>query len=864
MFQGRWWRLVLVLACAIGTSVPCTFAQSDDPDAESPPAPAPATFPDSSPALNEVTLVVQSLGAANHMRPGEWVGVEVQASDSSDKVRSVLVRMAIEDADGDTTWMQRTIVTNPGARQSLWLYARMPFSASTGTVIALSAHEAVEDASEPGGYRAGRVLGSTNYPVGRQAVTSFTGLIGVVGVRPAGLEQYPWVGGSQNDYAITGHELTLIPGGLSPASMPDRWMGLMAMEALVWTGSSASDQPGQLREAQAEAIREYVRRGGHLIVVLPAVGQAWLGAPANPLADIMPQVRVKRVENVNLAAYRQLLTRDRRVSLPADAVVQSFIPDVNAGPFDAMPLMTGPDGDIVAIRRQVGAGAVTVVGLDLTNRRVADVQRALQADQFWNRILGKRLPLFTPDELRRMREPTKINVLPEYNAAVHPAQFDEFIGPAIALSGDAAAGVLLAFVVFLAYWLLAGPLGFFLLKQRNLKQHSWLVFLGVTAVFTAVAWTGATILKKRRIEGKHVTFVDAVYGQTNQRARTWANMLLPGYGQTLVSIAPGPNAGVDWHNALTAWEQPYNQGGGSGWSSFPDARGYPVDTRSPDTLSVPTRSTAKQFQVDWAGGLPADWGMIHPIADSDVPIGQEVRLVPRTPEKPGERNWELRGAITHNLPRPLTNVAFVLVRGPRSARVDPPEPQFDALITMRPPKEAWEPGATLVLDAQFDLKTSAQEQAGAKLVQLRGTPATYSSAAGLGSPPSEQNQKLGLALFSMLAPPDPIGNTRVLARREVAHGWDLARWFTQPCLIVIGEVEAGECPVPIAMGGLTAEESRKRLKGSTIVRWVFPLAPVPLRAQAAGPEAPEPAPEGAGGESGGGGGGGGGSGEGNG
>ena len=78
---------------------------------------------------------------------------------------------------------------------------------------------------------------------------------------------------------------------------------------------------------------------------------------------------------------------------------------------------------------------------------------------------------------------------------------------------------------------------------------------------------------------------------------------------------------------------------------------------------------------------------------------------------------------------------------------------------------------------------------------------------------------------------------RASAVRMLTHGLDLGRWFTQPCIIVVGRMDAsaagstGESPVPIAVDGELAPTT-----GTTMVRWIYPLPDAP-------PAFPELVPE---------------------
>lgn len=798
----------------------------------------------------EVTLRVSQFGLAGAARPGDWVGIELKVTDSAAQPRNVLLRIEIPDGDGDAAQMRRVIVANPGVEQSAWLYARLPFNATSGTTYKITAHEAIDEgggvADEDGArYVPGRLLASLAYPLSNP-LASVHGMIGVIGRRSGGLDQYS-ANIAQGGYAPTGHEYTQIVPGLSRVSMPDRWHGLAAFEAIVWADAQTGEQPLQLTAPQADAIREWVERGGHLIVIIPPAGQSWVDVPGNPLSAIMPEVSLQRSDGVDLNAYRPMLTRRAEVALPTNAVVHSFTPRPGSERYNAIRILDGPDGKCVVVRRLVGTGAVTLIGIDITTRTISDVSGALHADLFWHRLLGKRLPLLSPSEL----DSEKLGDLspnatpqrqPRWVGGRTDADLDGLIGPAITKSARAAAGLLLAFVVFLLYWLLAGPVGFYALKERNLKHYSWLGFVAAAGVFTAIAWGGANVLRSRKVEGQHLTFVDHVYGQSNQRMRSWFTLMLPAYGSQRVAVGDARDV-ERYRHTLSSWES-HSGSGGAGLASFPDARPYEVDARSPWRLDVPSRATTKTFQADWAGGLPANWGMITPRAEGGaaVGLGEELKL---TPDPAIASRWRLSGTLTHSLPSALEDVTLIVVLGqdnlpvPRAGRMAYSDGRLQARAWdfAAPGNKPWLPGTELDLAAVTGSDGSVPRLEMGRLLD-RIVPRAPSSFGGQS--PMElalrnvPESLTAIALFGIIPPPNPADNsTQTLARRAATHTCDLSRWFTQPCIIVIGHLATDaqgrgiETPLPISVDGEPSDTTRKRVLGRTVVRWVYPLPASP-------------------------------------
>jgi hypothetical protein len=78
----------------------------------------------------------------------------------------------------------------------------------------------------------------------------------------------------------------------------------------------------------------------------------------------------------------------------------------------------------------------------------------------------------------------------------------------------------------------------------------------------------------------------------------------------------------------------------------------------------------------------------------------------------------------------------------------------------------------------------------------------------------------------------------VRVERDLARGVDLSRWFSQPCLLVLGRLDdAGNGTVALPFP-FTIDGDEPRADGQTFVRVVFPLpappaALVPLPAPAA-------------------------------
>lgn len=762
---------------------------------------------DAAVGTGEVKIEVERFGVGDVVRPGEWVGVRLRLMDGGLKPRDLIVQVPGQDPDGDPPLYRRELASNPGAWYGVWMYFRAPVATGVTPTFEVRAYESLpvegEAAARRERFRTGRLLGQAFISPRSGMAAEPPEYIGVVGTRAYGLRGYvePLPGGS----APQGHEPVQIVSGIQPEDAPDRWMGWSPYRVLVW----GAGDPGKLRGERARALREWIERGGHLVVILPGYGETWTNASANELHDLLPAVKLSRQEGVDLSTYGPLLTRRRGATMPKDAVVHELTPLDGARPGEADRILNAPGGACIAARRLVGLGAVDLVGLDLNVRGVAD-QELVDADIFWNRLLGRRGSYRGAQELAEAEKAQRLN-----RSYPPRADYELDIPRLIAKTGTAGGALILGVVVFLLYWVVAGPGGYAVLRWRGLQRHAWLAYAAAAAGFTLIAWGGATALRPGKIEADHLTIMDHVFGQTIQRTRTWATVLVPWYGEATLSVgveddpvAPGRPRFI---NTIAAWIPPDTA---AARGSFPDSRGYDIDVRAPWSITVPTRSTVKQVVADWAG--TPRWRM-------PVPSGENGAI------RRAAEGGRLEGTLRHELPGPLRNVVVIDVIRPLRLGARP-----DALLAdARAYKltSPWAPGEDLPLDEVTRGASVQANLAGNYLDQLAsGAPgvASLMTGGGGGNPVDAPQRLMALSLYSQLKPPE-LDNMRsevYRVRRGETYGWDLGRWFSQPCVIVMGfvgdETAKSASPTPLLVNG---EEAPTR--GLTLVRWVYPMPAEP-------------------------------------
>lgn len=787
---------------------------------------------------NDITVELDQFGVGSAFRPGGMVGIRLELTSQLSDPIPVWVQWEKSNADGDIAEYGRSLTLTPGQPTKCWLYAPLSPTASPNDVWSIKIFE------EQDGQRGREIGGKRISPSSTQNTQSFdisTSLIGIIGSRRLGLDDY--MSPTTRGRSASAHEETRIVSGIRTQNLPDRWFGLQPFEAIVWS----TDQSPNVSFDQAEAMREYIMRGGHLIIILPSVGNPWgLGTQGQtPFDDLMPVQVPERLEMIKLSEVLPLISKSDKAITDFELNPVNSFGKVGTG-YDPLannyyePLATLPDGTIVVIQRTYGHGRITICGLDVSSGSLQSVDLP-EADAFWNRILGRRVDTPSTSELTQIQDLKRLsrpisnqNNLGSGNLFVNLIQHEQ----------SATVGILLAFILFVLYWLIAGMGGFYVLKHYGLVKHSWLAYAATAGLFTALAWGAVAAVRPRQVTVKHVTVLDHIArvdstGSHNpdrrdndrqyQRAISFCSIFLPNYRNMPISIDSSVG-----HDIMHSWEPP-----GVAISKFTNVIQYPVDVgRNLASFRMPSRSTTTRLYLNYLGGVdPDDWGgMLQ--ADPNDPIQVVI--------DPGGTERTIRGSVISKLPGPLTNITIFWVKNQRTR----PRGYFSSgdeeqpFVTPTASGQMLNIGATWRMAGTLNpgerLPVQPPNDPGINL--SRSITESYikryraSGLGGLGNPnPSaigeddRRNYLEMLSLFQQLTPPGYIlsssdtqgDQTSSTFYREIGRELDLSAWFTRPCLIIIGWLKNSELPIPLLADGEPVQS-----EGLTIVRWIYPL---PLR-----------------------------------
>ncbi|MEE2906189.1 MAG: hypothetical protein VX527_00005, partial [Planctomycetota bacterium] len=387
--------------------------------------------------------------------------------------------------------------------------------------------------------------------------------------------------------------------------------------------------------------------------------------------------------------------------------------------------------------------------------------------------------------------------------------------------GQVGSGLLIAFFLFVIYWLVAVPLCWATLKKRRWLHFSWLGFFLSTLLFTVIAWVTVVLTRESSIQIRHLTVIDSVHGQDQQQGVSWMSLFTPGYGNYELIIEG------DGKDLLLPWEPSETR-----ISGFPDTRQTTVDTAiASNRMIIPSRSTTTPLQLDWRGPIAAaDWG--------DV-----LRM---DPERPVHvvRNREgqavgLRGSIVSRLPGTLEDVQVLFVDRAHPLPRQPEVSDEGKMSWVKPTqsgrmeREGWlwamvndvpEDSPIMLDNLVLDKEANDLE----KSLRVR-----YSLLQDdLGTPmkpfgPSGRRRALeALTVYHQLEPPQWIRGVEerrdrihAITTRLVGRELDLSAWMAQPAVIVMGFLPASELPIPLLINGEAPTDS----EGLVMVRWILPL-----------------------------------------
>jgi hypothetical protein len=441
---------------------------------------------------------------------------------------------------------------------------------------------------------------------------------------------------------------------------PSRWFGYEGVDMIVLCTSNRDFLTAFLneREGRKEALAEWVRRGGRILVT---VGRNQDIVSQFEILQNMLPVTVKGTQSL------PFLTGPASWTTPAHGPVENPVPKANPNAprpaveiatlvpksgRDVDELLRDKNGQLLVARGAYGMGKVTVVALDLDMPPFTSWIDKGQ-NEFWKKLVTETAPPLqivehanqarfaqTQEDTSDLGTQLQVNI--EHFADVPVISF----------------GWVALFI--LIYILIVGPLDYFFLKKVVKRlELTWITFPTVVITISVVAYFTAYWLKgnDQRINKLDVIDIDLhtqqVYGTT------WFSVFSPRIQNYFVGLQPaeiftgkapaGPPVTLSWlGRPETDWRgtgRPRSQGG-----LFRRAYDYAPDATAMLRVPIQVWST-KSFTGTWAAPMDATTPVL--VADLKHPAGNRDSL---------------SGTITSNYPAPLEDVVLYQSRDGVSGR----------------------------------------------------------------------------------------------------------------------------------------------------------------------------------------------------
>ena len=815
---------------------------------------------------------LQSLkvGINGNIKPGEFTSLRVSLDHKYLTQRKVKIQWEVRDSDNELVANEREIMLLPTKPRvtDIELYApiRMEKVGSEDKAWTIKVVDA--ESGEVLKAREVKIIGAYQDVV-LNRIPASDGVIGFTSVSTLGLDPIGRsslgrsnVSGNVN---WTQHEQISFIRSINPQNLPDRWYGMSMLDTLIWaprSGDRSITDPTS-PNINHQSLIHWVKQGNHLLIVLPAgAQQSWknnrsFGALFEP---------IERFEDLGEVEIEEWLTDgvivDRGVSTHSFVIKpedKSKVSVIHKQLGTGKPLVIG---------YLLGAGRVTLIGPDISVNalRGKGGRSVVSMTSFWNPIFG------THSEGKSARFYEKDNkdnlsFSPKYKYVdagdIEERAVSDFVSEGLHINSTVTYLLLFMFVIFIGYWLVAGPVSWVLLKRKDKRNLSWGIFVLVVLVFGLVSWIGGVFVRPTDESITHVSVLDYIADTGEVKVRSYISMFSPKRG--VLSIHVAPNDPASSHNGGNLIAASGADGGGS--SGFDNFSTYTVNALSPTLsdvrgeevtpLMIPWRATAKTMWTDFFGKLDANRDNAL-LGSWEFPESKVVGV--KRGANAGED--QLRGVLSHGLEGDFRNVQVVYCSGggsvPRIWTVDS-KWRWDAGFGLNLTKLTNKSGMLLSVPANTRLKNRKTTKShdvylrdwwSGHLGNILAKPNRRSvemhtvelgdykrvmrpMKVTSGMPFSADGRAIGnLQLLSFMRnlPPKHFekrissnfgGSSRFNYGRMMGRELDLSRYLQLPCVIVMGVLEKSHLPVPMHV-----DEKVMPSNGLTIVRCVYPISEI--------------------------------------
>jgi hypothetical protein len=482
----------------------------------------PANVSAAAPRIQVENLRV-GFGPSNSFKVGTWTPVWVQLRAGEARFVGFMDVVAADD-DGTPTAFRLPVDVGPRSSQQLTAYVR-PGSRDPELAIRLL---------DPEGRRVASVTQDVVMPQPPIPLMPDETLVLTMG-QPQGVEtilELPGFlpGGRATPFSRrSGDPIVAVRIDTQAGRLPGRWYGFDAASVVILDTSDRAAL-ASLDALRGQALVEWVKRGGHLVV---AVGANWQIVRDSILGPILPGLPSGLERVPSLEVLETFAGATKPITPPDDRrppVMVTKLEEIGARGGTVLSPMSNL---ALVVRGPYGFGRVTLIALDVDQKLLSDwPDRGL----FWARAIDLRRhradPVVSGPQLgggTRFNRSGISDLAGQLRVAL-----EQFPGVRLIPFGW------VAFFIFL-YILLIGPGDYFFLKKVLKRMElTWITFPTIVVTVSLVAYYSAYLLKGNDLLVNKVDVVDIDQANGLLRGSTWVSLFSPQNRDYTLRTVPHP------------------------------------------------------------------------------------------------------------------------------------------------------------------------------------------------------------------------------------------------------------------------------------------------------------------------------------
>ncbi|MGC8640977.1 MAG: hypothetical protein ACP5XB_14015 [Isosphaeraceae bacterium] len=470
----------------------------------------------------EVQNVHIGLGQSNSFKIGCWTPVRVQLKAGPARF-SGLLELTVPDDDGTPTAYRQPVEVSPNETASFTVYGRAGGQDAEFTIAILD-----------GQGRRLLQLPQEKFASSTPDIILPDEMVILALGQPMGVDQLPslpgFTVGGQRGQTGTG-VAELIVSRIDPQvnQLPGRWYGFdLARAVVIDTDDRATLQ--ELGGPRAQALVDWVRHGGHLVV---SVGANWQAVRDSALGQILPALPAGQEQVPSLEAIDTFAGSIKPITpVGTKPTMVTRLQEVDRRGGKVLSIV----GDLpLVVRGAAGFGRVTLIGLDVDQQlfsnwpdrglfwaRAIDLRRDRTDDNGTGAVMGG-TGRFYRSGVSDLSSQLRIGL-------------EQFPGVKLIPFGW------VAFFIFL-YILLIGPVDYFFLRKVIKRMElTWITFPTIVVVVSLLAYFAAYRLKGNDLLVNKVDVVDIDQSAGLIRGRTLISVFSPQNRDYDIGFVPVPPA----------------------------------------------------------------------------------------------------------------------------------------------------------------------------------------------------------------------------------------------------------------------------------------------------------------------------------